>query len=144
MPVLNLFGSAFAKYAVIDHRAMDFGVGVLLYPSEIHMVSRVDGRDGVGVTDLADELGITKGAVSQLVSKLVRKGMVSKEPDPENRARVAIRTTEKGHLASVNHLEFHRRHDRAFLDYLSGLDEREFAAVIQVGERMNCWMDAYL
>ncbi|WP_419788283.1 MarR family winged helix-turn-helix transcriptional regulator [Pseudodesulfovibrio sp.] len=141
---MNLFGSAFAKYSLIDHKSKDFGVGVSLYPSEIHLVSRVDGREGIGVTELAEEMGITKGAVSQLVSKLVKKGMLSKTPSPENRARVVIRTTERGHIASVNHLEFHRQHDRGFWEYLAELSDEDYAAVVRVGKQMNHWMDAYM
>ena len=142
--MLNLFGSALTKYALVDGHASDFGVGVDLHPSEIHMVSRVDCRDGVGVTELAEEIGITKGAVSQMITRLADKGLLVKEPAPENRARVVIRTTEKGHTASENHLEFHRTHDKVFLEYLAGLDDEEYARVKEVGEQLNRWMDEYM
>jgi len=142
--MLNLFGSALTKYSLVDGHESDFGAGVSLHPSEIHMVSRVDCRDGVGVTDLAEEIGITKGAVSQMVTRLAEKGLLVKEPDPENRARVVIRTTAKGHTASQNHLEFHRTHDKVFLDYLAGLDDEGYAKVREVGEQLNLWMDEYL
>ncbi|WP_207259758.1 MarR family winged helix-turn-helix transcriptional regulator [Desulfovibrio sp. Huiquan2017] len=144
LPLLNRFGAAMAKYARVDSHASDFGVGVALYPSEIHMVSRVDRHDGVGVTDLAEEFGVTKGAVSQVVTRLVDKGLLVKEPDPLNRTRVVIRTTETGHVASENHLKFHREHDKVFLDYLAGLDDADFARVEEIGAQLNRWMDAYL
>ncbi|MEF2229361.1 MAG: MarR family winged helix-turn-helix transcriptional regulator [Pseudodesulfovibrio sp.] len=143
LPVFNLLGGAFTKYSLIDRKPLDFGVGVTLYPSEIHMVSRVDAREGVGVTELAEELGITKGAVSQLISRLEKKGMVAKEPDPDNRVRVLIRTTDLGHVASENHMAFHLSHDREFLEYLAGLDEASYAAVVRLAEEVNRWMDSY-
>lgn len=143
MPVFNRFGSVLTKFALIDRKARDFGVGVPLYPSEIHMVSRLDGRGDVGVTELAEELGITKGAVSQLVSRLVKKGMVTKEPVPGNRSRVLIRVTPLGHRASESHLAFHLQHDGAFLDFLAGLDDATYATVLRVAEEMNHWMEAY-
>ncbi len=78
VPVLRNFSRAMAKYSQIERKAFDFGIGMELYPAEIHMVMAVDMRDGAGVTELAEELGITKGAVSQLVSKLVKKGFCSR------------------------------------------------------------------
>lgn len=143
LPVFMLFGRAMVKYAVIDRRPHDFGAGGELYPSEIHMVSAVAGRGPVGVTELARDLGVTKGAVSQVVSKLVAKGLLVKEPDPENRARVAVRATELGRAAGDNHLAFHRDHDRAFLEYLAGLDPDAYATVERLALEMNRWMDGY-
>ena len=143
MPVYCRLGNVLAKYALVDRKPMDFGVGVLLYPSEIHMVSRVDALDGVGVTELADAMGITKGAVSQLITRLEKKGLVAKETDPEHRARVLIRTTGLGRTASANHMEFHRNHDREFLDYLARLDEASYASVVRMAEEMDKWMDTY-
>jgi DNA-binding MarR family transcriptional regulator len=142
--MLNLFGSALNKYSVVNGHTADFGVGVDLHPSEIHMISRVDCRDGVGVTELADDIGITKGAVSQMVTRLAQKGLLVKDPDPENRAKVVIRTTDAGHTASENHQAFHRTHDKVFLDYLAGLNDEDYARVREVGEQLNRWMDEYM
>ncbi|WP_239057716.1 MarR family winged helix-turn-helix transcriptional regulator [Pseudodesulfovibrio sp. JC047] len=133
-----------AKYSIIDRKAFDFGIGMELYPSEIHMVTAVDMQGGTGVTSLATELGITKGAVSQLVAKLVKKGLLTKKIDPDNKARVIIRTTELGHIASDTHLAFHESHDREFLEYMSTLDDASIEVVRVMGEEMNKWMDKYL
>lgn len=132
------------KFAVINRKAFDFGIGMELYPAEIHMLTAVDMRGSTGVTELAEDLGVTKGAVSQQISKLVNKGLLTKESDPDNRSRVRIMTTEKGHEASDNHLDFHREHDRRFLEYLGTLDEHSYATVMKLGKEMNLWMDRYL
>jgi len=144
VPVLRNFSRAMAKYSQIERKAFDFGIGMELYPAEIHMVMAVDMRDGAGVTELAEELGITKGAVSQLVSKLVKKGLLLKEPDPENGSRVVVMTTELGHAASENHLAFHRGHDKIFLEYMATLDTASYEAVSRLSEQMEKWMDNYL
>ena len=88
---------------MVERRAFDFGIGIELYPSEIHTLSTVDQLGGCGVTELARESGVTKGATSQLVSKLVKKGLMVKEPDPENGSKVILRLTELGKRASDNH-----------------------------------------
>jgi DNA-binding MarR family transcriptional regulator len=52
-------------------------------------------EEKMGMTDLADRLFITKGALSQLVNSLERKGLVVRaSSDPDRRART-ISLTEK-------------------------------------------------
>lgn len=143
-PVLRDFCRAMAKYAIVDRKAFDFGIGMDLFPAEIHMLTAVDLRNEAGVTELAEEFGITKGAVSQLVGKLVKKGLLVKETNPEHGARVVIKTTELGHAASENHLAFHKKHDEAFLEYMAQLDETSYEAIRKMGKQMNVWMDCYL
>jgi len=144
LPVLRQLGRGMAKYASIERRPFDFGVGMPLYPGEIHMVSTVDMLDSPGVTQLAKEFGVTKGAVSQMIGKLVDKGLLRKETDLENRSRVVVSLTDLGKRANENHMAFHKEHDRAFFDYLAGLDDASFKLVEELGERINLWMDGYL
>ena len=144
MPVLRELCRAMEKYALVDRKAFDFGIGMDLFPAEIHMLTAVGMQDGAGVTALADEFGITKGAVSQLVGKLVKKGLLVKEQDPEHGARVVIRTTELGRTACECHFAFHKEHDRVFLEYLGQLDEASYETIHKMGREMNRWMDNYL
>ena len=144
MPVLQKLGRAMAKYTVVDRKPHDFGIGLDLFPAEIHMITTVDRMDGAGVTDLAAEFGVTKGAVSQQVAKLVKKGLLAKDRDPDNGSRVIVSATELGKQASRNHLEFHRRHDRRFLEYIGGLDAASYATVAEMAEQLDFWMDSYL
>ena len=138
------FGRVLVKYNMVERRAFDFGVGIKLYPSEIHTLSAVDKLGGCGVTDLAHESGVTKGATSQLVSKLVKKGLLLKEPDPENGSKVILHLTELGKQASDNHYKFHLDHDREFIDYLRAMSEEELKVFDDICSKMNDWMDSYL
>lgn len=142
--MLRQFSQAMTKHSLVDRKSYDFGVGMSLYSAEIHMVTAVNLHDGIGVTDLAEELGTTKGAVSQLVGKLVRKGLLMKEADPDHGARVIIRTTDLGKMASDNHMAFHQEHDKNFVEYLSQLDEAAYETIRDFGKEMNLWMDNYL
>lgn len=143
-PLLQNVSHALAKYTIIDRMDFDFGVGVSLYPSEIHMLEAINRRNKVGVTELAKEFGITKGAVSQLIGKLVKKELVVKEKDLENKARVIIKTTKLGRKACKNHAEFHKKHDKAFFEYLRQLDDNSYNVALELSKHMNLWMDKYL
>jgi DNA-binding MarR family transcriptional regulator len=49
-----------------------------------------------GVTDIAEEMGITSAAVSQLLDRLVQQGLISRSEDPHDRRLKLIVLTDKG------------------------------------------------
>ena len=144
LPAMKLLENAMGKYSRIEKLPFDFGVGDPLFPAEIKMISTVVGHGSSGVTDLARELGITKGAVSQIIGRLCKKGLLSKEIDQLNRARSIIKATELGRIAHSNHMEFHKQHDAEFIEFLSLLDDNSYRLVCELGEKINSWMDNYL
>jgi DNA-binding MarR family transcriptional regulator len=144
IPHMRELGRVLVKYNMVEREAFDFGVGIKLYPSEIHTLSAIDALGGCGVTDLARESGVTKGATSQLVSKLVKKGLILKEPDPQNGSKVILRLTELGKKASDNHYKYHMDHDSEFIDYLRAMSEEELKMFDDICSKMNDWMDSYL
>lgn len=144
IPHMHEFGKVLVKYSMVERKPFDFGVGIELYPSEIHTLSAIDQLGTCGITELACESGVTKGAASQLVSKLVKKGFMVKDFDPENRSKVILSLTELGKKASYNHYKFHMDHDRSFFDYLRSMSDEELEMFDDICSKMNDWMDSYL
>jgi hypothetical protein len=54
-----------------------------------------------------------------------------------------VALTPSGKSASQAHFEFHKAHDREFLDYLRGLPDDDFAVCREMCRRMKAWMEAY-
>jgi DNA-binding MarR family transcriptional regulator len=52
--------------------------------------------EGTRITDLAEKLGITKQAVSQLIDELESFGVVTRVPDPEDARARRVIFTERG------------------------------------------------
>lgn len=50
-------------------------------------------------TDLPQELGVTKQAVSNVIETLVARGYVARTPDPDDRRRIALELTDRGQTA---------------------------------------------
>ncbi len=63
------------------------------------------------MTGLAELLGVTKGAVSQIIMKLQKKGMIVKDSDPRNLSRLVLRLTPKGETAYAGHEKLHSAFD---------------------------------
>ena len=44
----------------------------------------IHGRPGVAATAIADEMGMTRGAISKIVARLEKRGLVARTPLPED------------------------------------------------------------
>lgn len=61
-----------------------------------------DGADASSAAaGLAEQLGVSKQAVSQLLDTLVMRGYLHRDPDPSDRRRMAITLTERGQAAAA-------------------------------------------
>ena len=87
--------------------ALSFGTGVLMHQKEIHTVQAIGRHPGINVTKLAEYTGVTKGAVSQTIKKLTRKGLVKRTHAPGNAKEVVLELTELGWVGFYNHEKFH-------------------------------------
>lgn len=87
--------------------SLSFGTGVLMHTKEIHTVQAIGQHSGINVTKLAKYAGVTKGAVSQTLKKLIRKGLVRKTHAPGNDKEVVLELTDLGWIGFHNHEKFH-------------------------------------
>ena len=77
---------------------------------------------GTSLSALADHLGTTLPAASQLVERLVRAGLVTRLQHPEERRRVELRLTEAGSVALA---ECDARTRAWLCEALSGMDAQQ-------------------
>ncbi len=94
-----------------DKKTHFYGTDKRLFEAEIHLIVAIQENPGFHVAALAQKFGVTKGAVSQLVQKLEKKGMVTKQNDPDNQSKVLLSLTSKGQTAYATHARFHREFD---------------------------------
>lgn len=113
------------KLAEAQERLHRYGTDTPLFAAEIHMIKCVKENPNRHMTALAELLGVTRGAVSQIVMKLEGKGMLVKEEDAGSRVRRVLRTTPKGERAYVFHEELHAAFDHLVEDLLQGASEEE-------------------
>jgi len=59
----------------------------------LHVVKE---HDGIGVKEIADLLGITSSAATQLADTLVQKGYLSRERSPEDHRALKVRLSGQG------------------------------------------------
>jgi len=75
---------------------MRSGLAASLSVAQFRLLIFVRRNPGTSLSPVAEHLGTTLPAASQLVERLVRAGLVTREQDPRERRRVALRLTEAG------------------------------------------------
>ncbi|HEY7362013.1 MAG TPA: MarR family transcriptional regulator [Streptosporangiaceae bacterium] len=58
-------------------------------------------RTGASLSQIITGLGVSKQAAGQLVDTLVTRGYLDRSPDPEDRRRLTVTLTERGHAAAA-------------------------------------------
>ena len=86
-----------------------FGTEHLLYPAEIHTVVIIGEHEGIGVTQLAGIMNISKPTLSERIRKLIKKGFVKKETNPVDRKAVKLWLTKDGKTACNYHEKHHQK-----------------------------------
>jgi DNA-binding MarR family transcriptional regulator len=84
-------------YSVINRKPKDYGTGDMLYLTEIHTIRIVGENEKINMTGLARIMGVTRGAISQTIRKLVAKNFIVKE-NSNNRKEFTLSLSEKGKI----------------------------------------------
>ena len=116
--------------------------GVSLYPVEAHML--VAGTEGMNFTEVARHFGVTKGAVSQAMSRLARKGLVVVEKDRLASNAARVEPTELGRAALARIREIRERLQPAVDQLLSGLDDDRRHTIAEFVTGLETLVDGYL
>lgn len=93
-------------YSVISRRPVDYGTGDLLYFTEIHTITTIGKNKEINLIRLAEKMGVTRGAISQTIRKLVSKNLVLKTN--ANRKEFSLRLSDKGQVAYKGQMSFQR------------------------------------
>lgn len=115
------------KLIEVDRKTRCYGTDEQLFEAEIHMIKSIKENEGIHVTGLAELLGVTKGAVSQIIMKLQKKGMIVKDTDPRNLSRLVLKLTPKGETAYINHEKLHQEFDGLVNNALEGASTENVA-----------------
>jgi len=124
--------------------SIDVGNGEKLYPSEFHVIVAVGSDYENTVTGLSKRLGITKGAVSQVVNKLHEKGFVSKERNKDYGKEIILSLTEKGQNAFKVQEDFHKKMEIEFIEQLEDITPEQMDSFLQILPKIEEYIDTFL
>jgi DNA-binding MarR family transcriptional regulator len=94
--IMELFIRVVNKYNSLEKIPVRYGTKQNLFHSERHMLDIMGDNPGMNMTEFAAAAGVTKGAISQLVIKLEKKGVVKRYKRSGNDKEVMISLTDAG------------------------------------------------
>jgi DNA-binding MarR family transcriptional regulator len=115
--------------------------GVSLYPSEVHLMLVIKNDIDTNATEIANQLGLTKGAVSQTLSRLEKKGIILKTKDPYNKNELTLSLTGFGNKAYAFCQSTQASFIKAHEAYLAKLDPNEKEVISSFLQHMEKAID---
>lgn len=122
-----------AEYDAMPHH---YGTSTL-YQAEAYIIGEIGKKPGITTTELAGILKKTTSACSQIVKKLIDKGLVEQTRNEENRRVYNLNLTDTGRKLHMDHLEFNQKCQRATLENLSEFTEEELMIHVKVQRALN-------
>ncbi len=110
---VKIFSRIFLIYEAASKKPLRVG-NRLLGPSTLHVIEAIGKNRAATITALSGHAMVTKGAISQIVTKLTADGLVKKTRQGHNRRETPLELTPKGRAA----FEAHERHAAPTLDKL--------------------------
>ncbi|PKG22641.1 MarR family winged helix-turn-helix transcriptional regulator [Niallia nealsonii] len=86
--------------------ARDYGTGEIINMVEVHTLTVIEENPGTTVTEVALEWNRTRGAVSQIITKLEQRGLIIRKKKAGNAKNVHLYVTDKGEILSKAHKEY--------------------------------------
>ncbi|MEW6265014.1 MAG: MarR family transcriptional regulator [Thermodesulfobacteriota bacterium] len=135
------FNRVITKFNRVERQPRDFGTGDPLTRTEIHLIVEVGENPLFNVTKLAGRLGVTKGAISQLLGKLLIKGYIRKLRSLDNDKETLLALSDKGKTAWTGHEQYHRD---VLGSRLNNLTEERLRGFVDILARIESYADEYL
>ncbi len=143
--ICQKFSSIVKLASALEKQPRSYGTDELLTSTEIHLIETIGNNDEtLSVTDLAKLSGVTKGAISQTLKKLEKKGITRKVEDPSNVSRSIVQLTSKGNVAFYAHRHWHETMDGGYKEYVMGLKQEQLDFLMAYMNRVEDFLNRIL
>ncbi|CEP80472.1 MarR family transcriptional regulator [Paraclostridium sordellii] len=109
--------------------------------SEVHCIEYIGSNVDTNVTKLSEYFYMTRGAMSKLTKKLIKKGVIESYQKPDNKKEIYFRLTEQGKEVYKIHEKLHKEfqdRDKAIFEQIT---EEQFDSMINFIEKYSSHLD---
>jgi len=111
-------------------------------PSEVHCIEYIGKNVDSNVTKLAESFYMTRGAISKITKKLIKKGIIESYQKPDNRKEIYFRLTEQGKTINKVHEELHKEFQERDKAVFEQVTEQQFDSMLNFVEKYSRHLDA--
>jgi DNA-binding MarR family transcriptional regulator len=124
---------------IFRHGREDIFDGINL--AEVHCLDWIGTLDHANVTKIANEMGMTRGAISKINKKLLGKGLIESYQRPENNKEIYYQLTKDGQYVYDEHKKCHKKAKQEKLSLLELYSEKEQAIILRFLNDINYLLD---
>lgn len=129
------------KYNKSEDMKRYYGTDIMLTRKEIHTIQLIGQYPQIGIVDLAERQGVTKGATSQMVKRLVEKGFVIKKQSKSSEAEICLELTELGQKAYKGHADYHENVVKQWREIVDQMSEDNLQVLMQFIKSVEKMLD---
>lgn len=109
--------------------------------AEVHCIDRIGSVEHANVTIVANEMDMTRGAISKITKKLLYKGMIDSYQRPGNNKEIYFMLTETGNRVFAEHKKCHSQSEAEKMSLLAPYDNHEQAVILRFLNDINLLYD---
>jgi len=110
--------------------------------SEVHCIEYIGRNVDSNVTKLAESFYMTRGAISKITKKLIKKGIIESYQKPDNKKEIYFRLTEQGKVTYKIHEELHKEFQERDKAVFEQVTEEQFDIMLSFVENYSSHLDA--
>lgn len=109
--------------------------------SEVHCIESIEKNGDTNVTKLAESLYMTRGAISKLTKKLIKKGLIENYQKSDNKKEIYFKLTDRGKEIYKIHEELHKEFQERDKVVFEQVTEEQFDSMLSFVEKYNNHLD---
>lgn len=109
--------------------------------SEVHCIEYIEKNVDSNVTKLAESFYMTRGAISRITKKLIKKGLIENYQKSDNKKEIYFRLTEQGKVIYKIHEDLHKEFEERDKVVFDQVTEEEFDSILSFVEKYSRHLD---
>lgn len=138
--VLEGFSQVFNKRAWLDKVKMEAGLAGYT-ASEVHCMEFIGKHTDPNVTKMAEAMYMTRGAISKLTKKMVKKGYIESYQKAENKKEVYFKLTAEGQRVFAIHEQLHKEFEDRDAIVFEPITDEQYDVFLKFLARYNQHLD---
>lgn len=110
--------------------------------SEVHCIEYIEKNEDSNVTKLAESFYMTRGAISKIAKKLIKKDVIESYQKPVNKKEIYFRLTERGKEIYKIHEELHKEFQERDKVVFEQVTDEQFDIMLSFVEMYRRHLDA--
>lgn len=141
--VLDLFKNIYEKQDELS-KLTDSKLFNEFSNSEVHTIDIIGKTKDVNGVTISSKLGLTRGAVSKIISGLKKKKLIDSYQNSDNKKEIYYKLTEKGEIIFCKHEKAHKEWEERELKFLNQISPPEIDIVSDFLNRYNSYLESLI